>query len=181
MDQAIVKTHSKYLFDLTIEADKVLEYEREAVISTEVLRSDKALMKVFNHPAISESRKVTLVLNTFEGQLSKTFLDFFKKVISEGHEAHLLDIFENFLDEILEHKGTAIVEVVSAVELTEEQLESIKDRLSENLKKQVELDVRIDPSIIAGFKVRIDDHVVDGTAKTQMADIKNSIYNMKMD
>jgi len=180
MAQLVSKTYAKAFFELALETDSISIYEREALLVIEALRSDEAFVKVLNHPEISETRKITMISNVFEGQISEPFMGLFKLIINKRRETYLFSILEDFLDRVLEHKGMATVEVVSAVELTEEQLTNIKNKLSENLKKQIVLEVRVDPSIIAGLKVIVDGHVIDGSAKTQMADIRNTLYNMKM-
>lgn len=180
MAKLVSKTYGKAFFELALESNNLDTYAEEAKLVISALNSDETFKQVLNHPEISEVKKFTMLKNIFEQKVSEPFLGLFNLVVTKRREIYLSDILEDFLERVLEHKGILIAEVVSAVKLSEDQLLRIENKLAKNLNKQIILEVSVDPSLIAGLKITVDGHVIDGSVKKQMADIKNTLYNIKM-
>jgi len=65
--------------------------------------------------------------------------------------------------------------VISAVELNDELKNNIQSVLEKLTGKKVELTTSVDPSIIGGMVAKVGDLVLDGSIKTQLAGLKDSI------
>jgi len=180
MAQLVSKNYGKAFFELALESNNLDSYETEAKLVIESLNSDENFKEVINHPEISQDKKFDMLKNVFDGKISESFFGLFKIVLSKRRETYLCEILQDFLDKVLEHKGILIAEVVSSVELTEDQLLKIENKLIKNLNKKVILNVRVDSSLIAGLKITVDGHVIDGSVKKQLTDIRNTLYNIQM-
>lgn len=180
MAQLVSKNYGKAFFELALESNNLDTYEKEAKIVIEALSSDETFKSIINHPEISQENKFQMLKNIFEGKVSESFFGLFKIVFTKRRETYLCEILKDFLDKVLEHKGIAIAEVVSSVELTEDQLLKIENKLLKNLNKKIILDVKVDSSLIAGLKITVDGHVIDGSVKKQISDIRTTLYNIKM-
>ncbi len=72
-----------------------------------------------------------------------------------------------------ESRGVTRAEVTSASALTGDNLAALKDQLkAASGGKEVDLDVKIDPSIIGGLIVRLGSRMVDGSLKTKLNAIR---------
>ncbi len=70
-------------------------------------------------------------------------------------------------------RGVTRAEVTSARELSDRNLADLKDQLkSASGGKDVDLDVKIDPSIIGGLIVRLGSRMVDGSLRTKLNAIR---------
>ena len=65
--------------------------------------------------------------------------------------------------------------VVSALALEEDLLNKVKETLEKLTGKDVELSTEVDPSIIGGVIAKVGDLVLDGSLRTQLADLNESI------
>ena len=81
-----------------------------------------------------------------------------------------------FIETAREELKIVDVEIVSAVPLKEEQLVALEYRLIKTLKKRINVKTSVDHDLIGGFRVVIGDHVVDNSIKTQMEQIRESLY-----
>lgn len=72
-------------------------------------------------------------------------------------------------------KGETRAEVTVAEKLDDKHLSTIKELLSGSTKKTVELDVKIDPSILGGLKVQIGSRMIDASLKTKLNSIRNAM------
>jgi F-type H+-transporting ATPase subunit delta len=66
-------------------------------------------------------------------------------------------------------------DVASAIELPDETVEKIKASLSEQTGKQVTVETTVDPSLIGGVVTKIGDLVLDGSVRTQLISLKESL------
>ncbi len=73
-------------------------------------------------------------------------------------------------------RGVTHAEVTSASALTDQNLASLKDQLKAvSGGREVDLDVKIDPSIIGGLIVRLGSRMVDGSLRTKLNAIRLAV------
>ncbi|MGI6367532.1 MAG: F0F1 ATP synthase subunit delta [Anaerolineae bacterium] len=65
--------------------------------------------------------------------------------------------------------GSPVATVRAVIPLTESQRERLRTYLSKLVERPVELNVRLDPSILGGVWIRLDDMVIDGTVKGRLS------------
>jgi F-type H+-transporting ATPase subunit delta len=84
----------------------------------------------------------------------------------------LSDIISAYLNELARRRGEITAEVIAARELTDAQ----KDKLVESLKKavgaKVQVDVKIDASLLGGLIVKVGSRMIDGSIKTKLAKLQ---------
>nr|VUD33309.1 F0F1 ATP synthase subunit delta [Raoultella sp. NCTC 9187] len=74
-------------------------------------------------------------------------------------------------------EATAEVDVISATQLSEEQLAKIADAMEKRLSRKVKLNCKIDKSVLAGVIIRAGDMVIDGSVRgrlDRLADVLQS-------
>ena len=89
-----------------------------------------------------------------------------------GFLDNICEFYQKFADEL---KGVARASLVSATELSDEAVEKIRTALSNRTGKDVKLEVEQDPSLIGGIVTRIGDLVLDGSIKTQLLSMRESL------
>lgn len=66
------------------------------------------------------------------------------------------------------HKGETTAQVASAHPLKPEQVEALKGRLAASLGKAVQVETRVDPSLLGGLVVKIGSRMIDASLKTKL-------------
>jgi F-type H+-transporting ATPase subunit delta len=74
-----------------------------------------------------------------------------------------------------ELKGVGRASLVSATALSSETIDKIRNTLSQKTGKDIILEVEQDPGIIGGIVTRIGDLVLDGSIKTQLLNMRESL------
>ncbi len=69
---------------------------------------------------------------------------------------------------------TAMVE--TPVELTEEQISTLTDTLSSLIDRRVELQITINPALIAGLSVRLAHRLIDNSIRQQLLQIRGRVH-----
>jgi F-type H+-transporting ATPase subunit delta len=82
------------------------------------------------------------------------------------------EFYQKLADDL---KGVARASLVSANELSSEAVEKIRKALSKKTGKDIVLDIKTDPALIGGVVTKIGDLVLDGSIKTQLLNMRESL------
>jgi len=85
-------------------------------------------------------------------------------------------VLYRFLDLARSEMNLLPVEIITAVELRPEQLEKLEHRLILMFRKQLDITLTVDPSILGGLRVIAGDTVLDDTIKRKLSDMKAGVY-----
>ncbi|MEA1948186.1 MAG: ATP synthase F1 subunit delta, partial [Thermodesulfobacteriota bacterium] len=107
--------------------------------------------------------------------ISKIMASFLLLLFDKGRFGFLSDINEFYKKLADELKGVVRASLVSATELSSETVGKIRTTLSKKTGKDIILEVEQDPSLIGGIVSRIGDLVLDGSIKTQLLNMRESL------
>ena len=100
------------------------------------------------------------------------------KIVTQNHRAtYLIEIFDEFNSLVNDYRGVKEGLVYSTEKLSEQQLTKLNKKISEVEHRPTELKNIIDPSLIGGVKVVINDHIYDGSIKHHIEDMKLTLLN----
>jgi len=88
------------------------------------------------------------------------------------HVRGISEVFQTLVDEL---NGIVRADVVAAGALSDDVIEKIRASLSKMTGKQVIVDIGQDPSLIGGVVTKVGDMVLDGSIKTQLLNMKESL------
>ena len=84
----------------------------------------------------------------------------------------LFPVINAFEKRYAAYKGIVSAEVVSAVPLSEPQLDDLKKTLAKTLGQFAEISTSVDPAILGGLKVRVGSRLFDASLKTKLDSLK---------
>ena len=118
------------------------------------------------HPVIPFSEKKDMIKSVFQGRIKASTLSFMFIL-------NLLDTIKYCYEESMdEAKNIVKVDVVSAVEIDGDLKQSLKERLENKLHKAVKFVFDINPDIIAGLILKIQDKTIDGSMSAKIEGFK---------
>ena len=77
-------------------------------------------------------------------------------------------------------RGIAQAEVTSAVPLSGQQLERLRAKLEEISGKKIQLQPKVDPSVLGGLRVSLEGKLLDGTVKGRLDDLRRKVSETVM-
>src|SRR5262249_25844405 len=83
-----------------------------------------------------------------------------------------LDVTRAYRALVAKHKGEVTAEVTLAEKPSEAHLAAIKDALATAIKKDVQVQVNVDPSLIGGLVVKLGSRMHDSSLPTKLKAIK---------
>lgn len=122
----------------------------------------------FMSPNISNDRKRAAISELLPGDGQQLARNLAVMLTERQRIDSLPLLYEVFTDLVLESRGVAIANVTTAVELTPQEAQVIRDGLRKVVGREVELRTSVDPEIIGGMVARIGDQLVDGSILSQL-------------
>jgi len=100
----------------------------------------------------------------------------FLKVLTTNRRLFAVaDVIRAFRALVARFKGEATAEVTVAEPLSDKNLDALKAALKSVSGKDVDLNVKIDPSIIGGLVVKLGSRMVDTSLRTKLNSIKTAM------
>ena len=90
----------------------------------------------------------------------------------------LRNILKNFVDICSQKRGEVKARLVAAKELSNEEINKIKDELSKNFSNKVKLDYKYDPSLIGGLIIQIGSAMIDTSIKNKLKQLENKMIGV---
>jgi len=162
--------YANALFDLAKKQDKLDDFLEQATFLQNCL-SEEDCQRVILHPHITAEQKHEFFNKAFFEHINSDLLGLLYLVADKNREPYLLQALSELIFLIKSHKGIVTAEVSSAVAFDDKQADALKKVLSEKLNKDVELELKIDQSLIGGPYIYVDGYYIDWTVKTRLRDL----------
>lgn len=164
------------LFELALEANAV-DTVRSDLARFDALASDNAdLTRLIRSPVFSadeQTSALTAVLD--KAGIGGIAAQFLKVVASNRRLFAVHDMVKAFNQLVAHHKGEVTAQVTLAEQPSDAHLAAIKDTLKAVTKKDVQVEVNVDPAIIGGLIVKLGSRMVDSSLRTKLNAIKHAM------
>jgi F-type H+-transporting ATPase subunit delta len=134
----------------------------------DIIESNRELELFFGSPIIDQVKKTAVTREIFEGKISKLMLNFILLLIERHRDGHVVEILKDFRELKNEKEGIVTVDVTSAVELTDEEKNQIKNKIDSYTKLNSKPTFKVEPDLVGGFIVKIKDVVLDASIRHQL-------------
>ena len=181
MAKIVSKVYGDALFELALEKQSVTALYEEAEALRKIFRDNGELMQLLTHPKISKEEKEAAVKAIFDGRVSDDMAGFLVLVVDKGRADELDAVLGYFLSVVKEYKKIGVVDVASAVELTDAQKEKLCEKLLATTDyATLEVNYRVDAALIGGLVVRIGDRVVDSSIRTKLSHLEKQLQRIQL-
>jgi F-type H+-transporting ATPase subunit delta len=136
-----------------------------------------AFAQLLSNPAIPASRKRAVIeqLIARAGLLAPMVGKLLMLLAERDRLVLLPDIAAAYQDRLMEHANVVRAEVVTAIGLPGDRMAALRQGLAQATGRQVQLESRVDPSIIGGAITRIGSTVYDGSVTRQLEKMKEAL------
>lgn len=181
MAKLVSKTYGDALFELALERDRVSDMKEEVLAVKKIFEENEDLLKLFNHPEVMGEEKRKIVETIFKGNVSDDMTGFLTIIVEKGRYNDIPAIFAYIEKRIKEYEKIGVARVTAPMELTKAQKKAIEKKLLETTDyESFEMEYMIDPSLIGGLVIRINDRVVDSSIKTKLANMAKTLNQIQL-
>lgn len=169
MNAQVVEPYASALMSLARSQDLSEQFGENVRSLLNLLQSSEQLRDFFANPFVKAEDKKA-VLGQIVGESIHPYMRNFLMVLVDRRRIQLLEpICQQYLALLRELNQTVLAEVTSAVELTENQQQAVREKvMAMTNAHQVELDSKIDPELIGGVIIKVGSQVIDASLRGQL-------------
>lgn len=178
MIRIIAKRYAKALVQLAEEKKSVDQTRADLDAFVGAVDSQPAMQKLFASPVFTPENKKS-VIKELAGKLGMqaTTQRFVEHLAETGRIRYIRDVHEAFLEILALRQNRAMARLTTATPINNGDMADIKKKLEILTGKQVDIDSKVDASLIGGAKAQIGSTIYDGTIKNQLNKMRMKLVN----
>jgi F-type H+-transporting ATPase subunit delta len=170
-----VEAYANALLEVSRAEGHLAEIEDELFRFARTFEGSDELRAALTDPALPAERRVALVEDLLGGKALQTSSALASFIVAAGRAGELPAIIDRFVELAAAEQRRAVAEVRTAIELTPEQTDHLREALNRATGKDVEVKVVVDPSILGGIVARVGDLVIDGSVRHRLEQLREQI------
>lgn len=145
---------------------------RELAEIRDIIRANPGFADFLSNPGIGGAERTEALERVFRGKVSPLIWNFMGVLNAHGRIGQLAQIADAYEDLLEEQMGIVEVDVTVAQRLDPDQLEQVRQRVSQVLGKTAVVHQYVDESIIGGVVLRVQDKLIDASVRHQLETLR---------
>lgn len=142
-----------------------------------MIKQTPALGDMWYSPLVPAGRKRDILDKILGGSFDDLTLSFLRLLIDKRREHVLTEVEREMQDLTDVSRNVVRAEAIFAVEPTAEEKTALTESLQYRTGGHVDLTVRIDPAILGGIVVRMQDTIIDGSVRGTFERLREQMLN----
>ncbi|MDW7645154.1 MAG: ATP synthase F1 subunit delta [Desulfuromonadales bacterium] len=173
---AISRRYAKALVNLGAEQKMVEDFGQELAKVSSVFASEDFLRLLMESPTFPLEKKTTILQEVAKSlELSEGVRNFLGLLLENDRLKYLSLIEGDYRKLADELSGVLRARLKSASPLAEEQVRDIASALEKKTGKRIDVTMDVDPALIGGLQAEIAGQLFDGSIKTQLKRIEDTL------
>jgi len=170
----LARPYAKAAFEFALE-QKDLSGWSDMLGFLALVSKDKDMSVLLDSPSITIEKAAEAVLSVAKEKLNDHGSNFVRQLASNGRLELLPEILTLFEINKAEYEKTVDVDLTSAIEMTEQQLNDLGGRLESKLGRKVNINCQTDPNVMGGLIIRAGDLVIDASIRGKLNELADSL------
>lgn len=179
-ESAISVRYAKAIFSLAKERKKMQSVKKDMGLISTVCNWSVEFNLLLKSPVVKTSEKIRLVKLIFGNKISELSMNFLELAIRNKREVFIPSFTRNVLTFIRKENNIKTVLLTTAQDLDKKILKKAEKVLKKELGTAIELSGRVNPHIIGGMILRIDEKQYDASISTQLKKLKQIMLKSQL-
>lgn len=169
----IAARYAKTLIELAVDQNS-LDTVLADVQGFQKAASQRDFFLLLKSPIVNTEKKVVILKEIFEGKITPLTMSFITLMTKKGREMYLPEISDEFIKLYNLRKSISKVVITTAETMSETELSAIKAKLAASAATldNLEIETKVDPSLIGGFVIEIGDKLYDASVLHKLDELK---------
>lgn len=173
MMAGVAERYAAALLDTATEETQLAAVEADINAIGQMLDENEDLRRLVRSPVFSADDQASAVEKVLQQAGASTLTMNFFKLLARNRRLFATEgIVRSFKALAADARGEMQAEVVSAIALSDDQLDELRSTLKASVGKDVTLETKVDPSLLGGLVVKIGSRMIDSSLKTKIATLK---------
>ena len=170
------KSYSQALYELATEEKNLNDVEEHAISIIKLISQSEDFNSLIKDPTNKQDDQLNSINIIFEkfnlNNLLKKFLNF---LVVKRRFFYVEKILKDFVMICSKNRGEISAQLTVAKELNANEINKIKDELSQNFGSNVKLNYTYDPDLIGGLIMQVESVMIDTSIKNKLQKIENKM------
>jgi ATP synthase F1 delta subunit len=172
--EEIAQVYSRSLFQVAKEHDELDEIHEQLGQFADALDESRELQMFFFSPYFSSQEKKEAIQKIVDDG-NERFVNFLE-LVAERHRMPAVFRIRREFDELWRKENKLLpVKITSAIELDEDLVRSIGERIEDQTGQRIELDANVDPDVIGGLVLRVGNKVMDASVRGRLERLRREV------
>jgi F-type H+-transporting ATPase subunit delta len=172
--EEIAQVYARSLFEVAKEHDRLDDVREELGQLVQALEESRDLSLFLFSPYFS-TEETKEGLHRVISDADETLVNFLELLL-ENHRMPALPRIRREYDDLWREENRLLpVEVTSAVELDDNTIKSIGDRVGEQTGRTVELSSSVDPDLVGGIVLRVGNSILDASIRNRLEQLRKQV------
>ncbi len=159
---------------MNIKAAEYDDLRKDIKFLLAAFQKDQSYIKVLDSPIYHLNDRLQAALEITQELSKQKLWESLFKILIKKHRFSLIDNILKALDKfILESKNQVHLELILACKHPKSIIEKIEEKIKDILKKDLEIEMKIDAEILGGFVARTENFLIDGSIKHNLVRLIN--------
>ncbi len=173
-DSKISVRYSKALFESAVEKNILDKVNQDMLFISEICKLPE-MKELLSSPVIFPSRKTEFLHKMLDGNVEAITMSMIDLAVANGRESFIPAIARVFVHDTMRYKGITKSLLTTAVKVDPGVKKQITEMIGKIFKTKVEMEEAVDPDIIGGFILRVDDSFIDASLKNKLRKINKEL------
>lgn len=170
----VARPYAEAAFRAAVDANATGQYG-QALAALGVAAANAQVASMLGNPKVTAAEKVGVLAAAAGGNLAAPITNLVTTLIENGKATLLPFVSEHFQRLQREHDGVIKATITSAFALSDSEKASLVDALAKKYGKKIEVDVKVDESLIGGARVQVGDDVVHASVRDTLDKMKHAL------
>ena len=168
--------YASALFELADDAGEIEGAAKDINNFGKMLSESDDLQRLVSSPAFGADQQQNAIdAIVTKANIKGVVANGLRLIAKNGRLSAISDIIKAFNVLHAHHKGEVEAEVISAVDLSDDQLTELKTTLKSIVGKDVGLKTSVDASLLGGLIVKVGSRMIDSSIKTKLNNLETTM------
>ncbi|MGZ8558526.1 MAG: ATP synthase F1 subunit delta [Chitinophagaceae bacterium] len=174
----LASRYAKSLIDLSVERGELEQVFADMQLLEQICKGNRDFINLLRSPVVKGDTKIKILKAITKGRITDLTDSFISLLIRKTRESNLPEIITAFVSQYKVHKNIHTVTLTTALPVNEVIRKAIIDQVKKAAGfETIELDEKIDESIIGGFVLQAGDKLVDASIAYDLKAIAKQFEN----
>ena len=171
-ESTVAYRYAKSLISLAEEKKVVGEVYNDMVFFKQTADDNRGLMLALRSPVVRHDKKMGLLEGIFKSRVNAVTYTIFEIITKKNREAAIYSIANEYIKLYDLREGIQKATVTTAVTLSDGLRQQFIKLVSDATGLKVELEEKVNPDLIGGYVIKVNDKQIDASVKSRLNALK---------